>query len=92
LQVVTCTDSDVIPSAVGDVIDALELQQAVDVGQPSLDTGVLAMAMVDRAAEGARDRDLRREVQRARPTAVAVRDLHAGTCDGGPPVLGSADA
>ena len=36
----TCADSNVVPGPVGDVIDALELQQAVYFGQPSLDAGV----------------------------------------------------
>src|SRR5947209_5165261 len=52
LQVVTCADSNVVPGPVGDVIDALELQQAVYFGQPSLDAGVLAVAMMDRIAQG----------------------------------------
>ena len=48
LQVMTGANSDVVPGSVGHVIDALEFQQAIDVREPTLDSGVLAVAMVNR--------------------------------------------
>ena len=41
MQVAAGADGDVVPAAVGDVGDLLELQEAVDVGQAALDAGVL---------------------------------------------------